>query len=67
MRKIRDVDWIEKQQDMALQLFKFLWAAKGLEDVATKLVGLAVLADKKESEEDKSDEDLVSLEWLYLD
>lgn len=65
MRKIRDVDGIEKQQAMAMQLFMFLGQAKDLEEIATKLMALAMKADKKESEEDKS-EDTV-LDELYID
>jgi len=65
MRMIRDVDWIEKQQEMAMQLFKFLWNAKSLEDVATKLLKLALKKDEKEANDDNEKDD--GLEDLYLE
>lgn len=70
MWKIRDVDGIEKQQSMAMQLFKFLGNAKDLQEIATKLMGLAMSADKKTSEEEKKEESeensLGTLEDLYV-
>ena len=66
MRKICDIDGIEKQQTMMLQLFKFLWSVSSLEDCAQKLTALAMQADKKESDEDKKEEESTWLEDLYL-
>lgn len=67
MRKICDVDWIEKQQELMLKLFKFLWSITSLEDAAQKLTSLAISADKKESEEEKSEEESTGLEDLYTE
>jgi len=68
MRKIRDIDGIEKQQALALQLFKFLGSVTSLEDAATKLVKVAMSADSKEVEEDKKEEEggSTGLESLYM-
>ena len=67
MWKIRDIDGIEKQQNMAMQLFSFLGKAKDLEAISTKLMSLAMRADKKEEEKD-DEEDKVpeTIEDLYL-
>lgn len=67
MRKIRDVDGVEKQQKMALQLFKFLGSATDLTQIATKLMTLAMSADKTAAAEDASEEGSDSLEDIYVD
>ena len=51
MWKIVDCDGAEKQQDMALKLFQFLGKAKDLEEVAQKLVSLAMKSDEKKEED----------------
>lgn len=67
MRKICDIDGIERQQELMLKLFKFLGSVTSLEDAAQKLTALAISADKKESEEEKSEEESTGLEDLYTD
>lgn len=68
MWKIRDIDGIEKQQELTLQLFKFLGTVTSLEDAATKLLKVAMSADKKEVEEEKKEEEgeNTGLEELYM-
>ena len=66
MWKIRDIDGIEKQQSMAMQLFKFLWTAKDLQEIATKLVWLAMKADNTTATEEKKETDESVLEDLYI-
>ena len=66
MRKICDVDWIEKQQNMMLQLFAFLGKVKSLEDAAQKFTALAMSVDKKEVTEEKKEDDATGLEDLYI-
>lgn len=63
MRKIKDADWVEKQQKMMLQFFQFLGKVKSLEDAAQKLLAVAMKEDSKKSKED-SEED--SEEDLYF-
>jgi hypothetical protein len=53
--KITDVDGIEKQQNMMMQLFKFLGGVKSLDECVQKLTALALSADKKEAEEEPKD------------
>lgn len=69
-RKICDVDWIEKQQNMLMKLFKFLGSIKTLDECAQKLTALALSADKKEAEEEAKDEAEMTmtqgLESLYI-
>ena len=65
MRMICDAEGIEKQQELALKLFKFLGGVKDLEDAAQKLLKLALKKDKKEAD-DEDDEDS-GLDDLYFD
>lgn len=57
MWRIQDCDWAEKQQEMTLKLFKFLWSAKSIEDIAVALVKIAIKKDEK-AEDDSEDLDL---------
>ena len=70
MWKIRDVDGIDKQQSMAMQLFKFLGSSESLDAIAQKLVALAMSADQKQVAEDKQDaaaaDSATGLESLYV-
>lgn len=62
MRLITDADGIEKQQELALSLFKFLGNVKDLEDAAQKLLKLALKKDKKEADDwDDTDDGLDDL------
>jgi len=54
--KICDVDGIDKQQNMLMQLFKFLGGVKTLDECAQKLTALALSADKQEVVQDAKDE-----------
>lgn len=65
MRAITDCDGIEKQQENALKLFKFLGSVTDLEDAAQKLLKLALKKDEKEAEDD--DEEDNGLEDLYFE
>jgi len=67
MWKIRDIDGVEKQQKMAMQLFKFLGTAKDLTEIATKLVGLAMKADDVVATEEKKEEAAEWTEWTLED
>ena len=59
MNGIQDVNGIEKQQQMALDLFKFLGGIKDFEEASKKMMEMAMKVDeelKKEDEAENEDE-----------
>ena len=61
MNGIQDVDGIEKQQQMALDLFKFLGGIKDFEEASKKMMEMAIKVDEEWGKEEVAIGDTVKV------
>lgn len=59
MNGIQDVNGIEKQQQMALDLFKFLGGIKDFEEASKKMMEMAMKVDEERKNEKEKEEEKV--------